>query len=310
MTQYLELQESDIAGILRKYNLKQIDYESIEEGEGNTNYLVSTKQKQYVLTIFEINHTRTGNLSRLLGSLNKHGFPATRVRKSVNGEATTSFQGKPVILKPFIGGQVVEKLNENMVRQVGAAMANLHDIKKPDYLPRKHAYGLETFPGVMVTGINLEYENWLEKRYDILVQTIPSGLPLGLIHGDLFYDNVLFDGEKFKAIIDFEDACVYYKIFDLGMAVVGLCTEKSKIKLAKVRSLVKGYQEIRMLEDLEAETLQMFVGYAATATSSWRYWKYNIDTPIAELTGKHWEMVKISKAARAIPSEKFMNAVF
>jgi homoserine kinase type II len=310
MTQYLDLQENDISGILRKYNLKQNGYESIEEGEGNTSYLVSTKQNKYVLTIFEINHVRTKNLGKLLGSLKKHGFPTTRVQKSVNGDATTIFKGKPVILKPYIVGEVVEKLNENMVRQVGVAMANLHEVPDLDYLPGQHAYGLETFPGIMSAGINLEFENWLAKRYDFLIQAIPSGLPRGLIHGDLFYDNVLFDGEKFKAVIDFEDACVYYKIFDLGMAVVGLCTEKSKIDLSKVRSLVKGYQEIRMLENDERETLQMFIAYAATATSSWRFWKYNIDTPIAELTEKHWEMVKISKVARAIPNKKFMDAVF
>jgi len=115
-----------------------------------------------------------------------------------------SQQGKPVLLKPYIVGQVVENMDENMVSQVGAAMASLHEIPNPHYLPGQHAYGLETFPRVMGKGINLEYENWLAQRYDFLMQTIPSGLPRGLIHGDVFYDNVLFDGKKFKAIIDFK----------------------------------------------------------------------------------------------------------
>jgi homoserine kinase type II len=237
-------------------------------------------------------------------------FPTTRVQKLANGDMITSYQGKPVLLKPYIVGQVVENMDENMVSQVGAAMASLHEIPNPHYLPGQHAYGLETFPRVMGKGINLEYENWLAQRYDFLMQTIPSGLPRGLIHGDVFYDNVLFDGKKFKAIIDFEEACQYYKVFDLGMAVVGLCTEESKVRLPKVRSLVNGYQKIRVLERAEKEILQLFVGYAAIATSSWRFWKYNIDTPIAELSDKHWEMVNIAKDASAIPNEKFMNAVF
>lgn len=308
--QYLKLKEKDILEISRKYNLTQIGYESMEESGGNTNYLVRTAQNQYVLTIFEIEHIRVANLSRLLYLLEEFDFPTTRIQKLANGDVITSYQGKPVLLKPYIVGQVVENMDENMVSQVGTAMASLHEIPNPYYLPGQHSYGLETFPRVMDKGINLEYENWLAQRYDFLMQTIPSGLPRGLIHGDVFYDNVLFDGKKFKAIIDFEDACQYYKVFDLGMAVVGLCTEESKVRLPKVRSLVNGYQKIRVLERAEKEILQLFVGYAAIATSSWRFWKYNIDTPIAELSDKHWEMVNIAKGASAIPNGKFMNAVF
>ena len=148
------------------------------------------------------------------------------------------------------------------------------------------------------------------QKYDFLRGTIPSGLPRGLIHGDVFYDNVLFDGKKFKALIDFEEACQYYKVFDLGMAVVGLCTEGSKIILPKIRSLVKGYHTIRMLEGAEKKVLQLFVEYAAIATSSWRFWKYNIDTPIAELSQKYWDIVNISKAASTISHEKFIKTVF
>ena len=310
MTQYSKIQEKDILEILRKYNLTQIGYESIEESTGNTNYLVRTAQNQYVLTIFETEHIRAANLSRLLYLLEELDFTTTRIQKLANGDAITSYQGKPVLLKPYIVGQVVENMDENMVSQVGAIMASLHEIPNPHYLSSQHAYGLETFPRVMDKGINLEYENWLVQRYDFLMKTIPSGLPRGLIHGDVFYDNVLFDRKKFKAIIDFEEACQYYKVFDLGMAIVGLCTEESKVRLPKVRSLVNGYQKIRVLEGAEKEILKLFVEYAAIATSSWRFWKYNIDTPIAELSDKHREMVNIAKDASAIPNEKFMNAVF
>ena len=310
MTQYLKLQENDIREILGKYNLTPIDYKSIEEGAGNTNYLVRTAQNHYIITIFEIEHIRVENLSRLLHLLEKYEFPTTRIRKLANGDVITRHQGKPTLLKPYIVGLVVKKLNEDMFNQVGAEMAILHEIPSPDYLPDQLAYGLETFPRVLDKGINLEYENWLGQRYDFLMEAIPSGLPRGLIHGDVFYDNVLFDGKKFKALIDFEDACQYYKVFDLGMAVVGLCTEGSKIILPKVRSLVKGYHTIRMLEEAEKEILQLFVEYAAIALSSWRFWKYNIDTPIAELSQKHWEMVNISKAASAISAEKFTKVVF
>ena len=94
------------------------------------------------------------------------------------------------------------------------------------------------------------------------------------------------------------------------MAVVGLCTKNSKVILNKVRSLVKGYQRIRVLEEQEKESLQLFIEYAAIATSSWRFWKYNIDTPIAEKSDKYIQMVKIAHNAGAISNAKFMNIIF
>lgn len=310
MTQYSKLQEKEIQEILSKYELDLTGYESIEEGEGSSNYLVRTAHGNYVLTVFEIEFYRVVNLSKLLRWLEENEFPTTRVKESANGDAVTSFHGKPVLIKPYITGQVMEVLDENMIRQVGAAMAQLHEIPYPDYLPDQHAYGLQSFPSVMKSGIDLEYENWLAQRYEFLKERIPVGLPRGLIHGDVFRDNVLFVGKAYKALIDFEDACQYYRVFDLGMAVVGMCTEGKQIKLTKVRSLVEGYQYINVLEEKEKEALRLFIEYAAIALSSWRFWKYNIHTPIAKKADKHMEMVSIANNASGIPKTIFMDSVF
>ena len=97
MTQYSILQEKDILAISKKYALNLINYESIEDGAGNTNYLVKTIQNQYILTIFEIEHIRVANISRLLSLLEKIDFPTTRIQKLANGDTVTSFQGKPVL---------------------------------------------------------------------------------------------------------------------------------------------------------------------------------------------------------------------
>jgi homoserine kinase type II len=310
MAQYSKLQESEIREILSRYELKVIYYAPIEGGAGNSSYFVRTTHKQYILTVFEIENFRIVNLCKLLRLLEEYGFPTTRVQKLANGYMVTSFQGKPVLVKPYITGQMRRDLDENMVRQVGSALARLHKIPSPEFLPGQHAYGLETFPTVMERGIDPGYENWLAQRYDILLQTIPTELPRGLIHGDVFFDNVLFEGETFKALIDFEDACHYLNVFDLGMASVGLCTKDSKVSLSKIRSLVNGYQQVRVLEPKEKEFLQLYVEYAAIATSSWRFWKYNIVTPITEKSDIHYEMVNIAKDVKGIPEAEFMNSVF
>ena len=310
MTEYLKLQENNIREILSEYGLKLSNYKLIEEGSGNTNYLVSTAENKYILTLFEIGFIRTKNLCRLLYLLEKYEFPSNLIKKTASGDEITTYQGKAVLLKYYIAGDVAESLDEDMIFQVGAAIGRLHSVPAPDYLPDHHDYGKESFSRVMDRGINSEYESWVGERYNFLIKTIPSGLPFGLIHGDVFIDNVLFEGKKFKAIIDFEEACIYYNIFDLGMAVVGMCLKGSEMELPKVRALVEGYQTIRILEEVEKEILKLFVEYAALATSSWRFWKYNIDTPIPELAGRYREMVKIAKAANAMPDKKFMIEVF
>ncbi len=310
MAQYSKLQEKDILGILSEYELDLLGYEPIEQGVGSSNYFVRANRQQYVLTVFEIDHNRVVNICKLLRLLEEVEFPTARIQKLANGDALTSFQGKPVMLKPYIPGQVIKHLDENMVGQVGGVMARLHKIPSPDYLPDEHIYGLETFPHLLEIGIDHAYEDWLAQKYELLRQKIPSGLPRGLIHGDVFWDNVLFEGKIFQALIDFEEPCHYYKVFDLGMAVVGLCTEDPRVRLRKVRSLVEGYQSIRVLEESEKETLQLFVEYAAIATSSWRYWKYNIDTLTPEKSDVHYEMVNIATNAGAIPKAEFMNTVF
>jgi homoserine kinase type II len=131
-----------------------------------------------------------------------------------------------------------------------------------------------------------------------------------LIHGDLFFDNILFEGDKIKAIIDLEEACSYYLIFDLGMAVIGLCRTDDKIDLTKVKALIEGYETVRLLSSVEKKSLPLFVKYAATATSWWRFWKYNIHSPKPDLSTKHWEMVQVVKEVDVLVTEGFTAKLF
>ena len=94
------------------------------------------------------------------------------------------------------------------------------------------------------------------------------------------------------------------------MGIVGLCTESTTVALDKARDLVSGYQQVQKLEDIEKETLQLFVEYAATATSYWRFWEYRIDTPGAVKPDKHWQMVRLTKGVNDISKARFLEAVF
>ncbi|MCH7973676.1 MAG: homoserine kinase [Bacteroidetes bacterium] len=307
MTQYTELNKKEINEIATAYDLELLNYEPIEQGDGSSNYLLHTIQNNYVLTVFEITRDRVANLVNILSLMEKFNFPTTRILNLTVGGMTTTIQGKPVLVKQYISGQVVKDLDDTMLNQIGIVMARLHDIPAPDFLADKHAYGLQTFPSVIGKNIDREYEVWLTQKHLYFNKFIPKELPHGLIHGDMFFDNVLFEGKVLKAVLDFEEVCQYYKVFDIGMGIVGLCSEGTRINLNKVRSLVNGYQQIRVLEKQEKENLQLFVEYAAIATSKYRFWKYNIDTPIAEKAKHHLQMVKVAKDVTSISKARFLE---
>jgi homoserine kinase type II len=310
MAQYTKLSRRDIQEISGKYELKVIDSEPINQGVGNTNYLIRTKGGKYILTIFEIEPIQVVHLSKILCLLEEHKYPAPRIKTTFSGEAITKYKEKAVLIKPYIEGKVEKNLHESGIEQVGTALANLHEIPAPDYLPDQHTYVVKNYPKVIEQELDWNYKEWVKERYGIFLKNMPSRLPIGLVHGDLFYDNILFDGEKLKGILDFESVCRVHKIFDLGMTTVGICTEDTEVKVEKVRALVKGYQEVRLLENREKDSLQMFIECAAILTSTWRFWKYKMDDPGIENPRKHMQMVKIARNVSAIRSEVFMKAVF
>ncbi|MCH7903157.1 MAG: homoserine kinase [Armatimonadetes bacterium] len=304
------MQQDDVHAIAGDYALTEVEVEPFDGG-ANSSFALHAREGEYVLTVFdEKSLAEVDKVGKLLQLLADHGFPTTRILQTREGALATMFGDKPVMVKEYIDGQVVMDLDAKMVSQVGAAMARLHKVPSPDYMPDEHAYGRQAFSQVIGRKINPEYETWLSNELAHLESNIPSGLPKGLIHGDMFYDNVLFEDEDLKAVIDFEEACCYYKVFDVGMGIVGLCADGTTIDLHRARALVDGYQQVQRMNDEEREALQTFVEYAATATSFWRFRRFNIDTPTAERANHHQRMVRLAEDAHTIPKAKFTEVVF
>ncbi|MCH8275266.1 MAG: homoserine kinase [Armatimonadetes bacterium] len=310
MSRNTPLQQHDIHKLAGKYALTEVGFEPIEGG-ANSSYALHTHQGDYVLTVFdEKSWADVVKIGQLLLLLADCEFPTTRLVPPTKGGLATMYRDKPVMLKEYIVGHVFKDLDKTMVSQVGVAMARLHQVPAPDFLPDKHPYGLQVFSRVIDRNINPTYESWLAEQLAYLARSIPSHLPRGLIHGDMFYDNVLFEGRELRAIIDFEEACHYYGVFDLGMGIVGLCADETTIALDRARALVNGYQQVKCIEEREKEALQLFVEYAATATSYWRFWAYQIYTPTARKANKYRQMVGLAEEVRAIPKERFLEAIF
>ena len=121
---------------------------------------------------------------------------------------------------------------------------------------------------------------------------------------------MLFLDGRLAALLDFEEACRYYKIFDIGMSLVGCCRLGDSFSPALAASLLAGYQSVRPLEALERQLLQTHVEYGAAATSFWRYRQYHIRYPDQQMKDHYRAMSGLAQQVGAIPPNRFTAAIF
>lgn len=312
MANYTKVSQTNLQQILNEYGIDQFsDFTPIEQGNSNSSFYIVTKKGEYILTIFEEKDIKQAiDFARFLEWLKTYDFFTSTICLTKSGQITSKFKQKPLILKNWVAGEIIQDLSEKMIIEAGKTLAKLHQIPVPDFLPKDHAYGVQTFSPMIKKGADKKYEEWLKGQMQRIETITNKNSPKGLIHGDLFFDNIIYKNNNLKAIIDFEEACSYYLVFDLGMSIIGLCRDLEDINLSKVKSFIKGYQEIRNLEPIEKEHLKCFAEYAATATSKWRYKKYNFDSPSSKSNNKHWEMANIANQIKSIPNEKFLTSIF
>jgi len=138
---------------------------------------------------------------------------------------------------------------------------------------------------------NSSFNQWIIEKRDYIKTHISPDLPKALIHGDVFYNNIVVDKAQQRGVImDFEEACYYYRVFDIGMMIVGTCSEHNKINLKKLGCLLKGYQNETILLDVEKKVLKAFTVYAATSTALWRHHNFHYVDIVLEKKDVYLEM--------------------
>ncbi|MEP0266358.1 homoserine kinase [Dokdonia sp.] len=308
MAQYTILNDIDVQTILSHYGSEiVVSYQVLSGGSENTNYLVNTSTKSYVLTICEQkSHKETEQLALLLEYLNDHNFATSKVVKTKNNLLTYIWSDKPIMLKEFIEGEIVEDLSKELLIYLGRELAKLHQIKPLGYLPKTVSYGLERFDEVIVYAPESSFYTWLKETQAFIETYIQTDLPKSLIHSDIFYNNIIVDkNEKQATIMDFEEACYYYRVFDIGMMIIGTCSKDNTLDLEKVSNLLKGYQQEITLLDIEIEVLKVFTVYGATATAFWRHQNFNYVQVNKEMANHYMAMQELATHVIAISDEKF-----
>ena len=309
MAQYTVLNDVDLQTILTHYPVgKVVSYKILSGGSENTNYLVNTENNAFVLTICEQkSQEEAKELASLLVYLQANKFATSKLQKTKNADLIVVWSDKPVMLKEFIQGDLIEDIPENLMVYLGRELAKLHQIKAPNYLSNQLAYGIEHFDEVQTYAPDSTFYNWLKSMKNYIENHNSVELPKSLIHSDIFNNNIIIDKSgEFATIMDFEEACYYYRVFDIGMMIVGTCCEKEVVNLHKVASLLKGYQQENKLLKIEIESLQAFTVYAATATAFWRHQNFNHINIIPEKKEHYLEMKLLADAIMNMPDGDFV----
>jgi homoserine kinase type II len=306
MALYTELDQKQINEITAVFDIGSVtQFRALEGGSENSNYRIDTHDKAYVLTLCEAkSKEEISELAGLLNHLEASGFKSSRVIATSTGEYLSSYKGKPALLKEFLHGEIVEDLSEEMLFKIGASISALHAVPVPKNMQNRFSYGTEMLT-VADAFADHPFAGWLADVKKTIGENICEGLRKGLIHGDIFFNNVVITEDAGPVIMDFEEAGHYYLIFDLGMAIAGLCCDSGRINRSKVNALVSGYQSISPLNQIEVTKLKPFVAYAASVTACWRFRQFHVIQPDETQQDRYLEMKQIADGLLAIPDADF-----
>ena len=302
MTQYSILNKQDVTRILMPYSIKNLtNIEKLSGGSENTNYLITANNHHYVLSLFEnksLDHVRV--LTQLLSHLNENNFKTSQTISMTDEQTVTYWNKKPIIIKHFIEGEIRDTLPNHIIELVGEATGKLHQVPPPDYLPKTFDYGQENFKLVNQYAPKTQFEDWIQAIRQYIQPYLEMDLPKAFIHSDLFCSNIIISNdEKSVTIIDFEEAAYYYRIFDIGMAIIGLCSEGKILNKEKVKSFLLGYAKVIKLTPNEEKALQAFTVYAGAAMTFWRHRNFNYVYPNMGLNNHYKALQALADYAKA-----------
>ena len=143
------------------------------------------------------------------------------------------------MIKKYIEGKIEKNFSENVLKLIGEQIAKLHIILPPSYLPNQVNYGKEKFENLKKYENNLEFQIWLNNKLEYLKPFFKINLTKSFIHSDVFYDNIIVSNDNLSVtIMDFEESAFYYRIYDVGMAIIGVCRDDNlnNIDLDKVKN--------------------------------------------------------------------------
>ena len=276
MAVYTKFNQNKIEQILSYYNLGKLNsFKGIEEGIENTNYFLSVEKKKFILTIYE-KRVKSEDLpffSNLMTSLNKENFKCPVPLINKQNKTITNFEGKKLMIVTFLEGKAKQDLTPANCRSIGIEVAKMHEITKNFKFKRKNNLSVNSWRNLFnsvkekCSKIHKDLPKLIEENLKDIENNWPKNLPRGIIHADLFHDNIFFTKDKFSGIIDFYFSCEDFFAFEIAICFNALCFDGSKDNLSfnvtKAKNFIDGYTSIRKLTDEEKSSIKVLSQGAA-----------------------------------------------
>ena len=290
MAVYTKINKKDISFINRKFSTEKIiNFKGIQQGIENTNYLLKSKNKKYILTIFEkrVSKKDIPFFMKLMDQLNQSEINCPKPQKNKSGGYLIKIKNKTACIVSFLEGKDKKSLNLKNCYEIGKMIAKMHLSTKKINLFRKNSMGVK-YLSPLLKSINIESKknsikgNFLQKNFEEILIKWPKKLPSGIIHGDLFIDNIFFKNNKLSGMIDFYFAANDYYMYEIAICVNALCFDKKKSKFLinkkKIKNLIKGYESIKKISIIEKKSLNILCRGAAFRYYLTRLYDYS-NTP-------------------------------
>ena len=265
MAVYTEVSEEELDAFIAGYDIGAVlSLKGIAEGVENSNYLLHAERGFYILTLYEkrVNEAELPFFLDLLEHLAGRGVTCPQPVKNRQGRALGRLAGRPAAIVTFLDGMWIRKPDARQCAAVGEALAKLHRAGADFPMRRENALSLagwtNLFESVHARADQVvpDLSAAIDAELKHLHAAWPRTLPTGVIHADLFPDNVFFLGGKLSGLIDFYFACTDAFAYDLAITLNAWCFEPDgAFNITKGLAMINGYERVRRLDDAEVAAL-------------------------------------------------------
>ncbi|MDX1922855.1 MAG: homoserine kinase [Alphaproteobacteria bacterium] len=271
MAVYTRITDHELSEFVNRYAIgKVIDVKDILSGVENSNFFLTTETGKYILTIYE-KRTREEDLPffiNLMRHIAAKGIPCPAPITDKKGAVLQRLAGKPAALVSFLNGNATHAVSVEHCRQVGVALAQMH-IATADFMEsRANNLSLEGWAGLITRCLEkgdtvqpgLTHNLVNELKYLVAHWPDMGTMPYGVIHADLFPDNVFFEKDKLCGLIDFYFACSDFLAYDLAVSMNAWCfNDAHQFQALHAQAMMDGYQSVRKLDAHEKKTMPVLL---------------------------------------------------
>ena len=267
MAVYTEVTDEELTAFVAEYEIGEpLSCKGIAEGIENSNYLLAAEGGTFILTLYE-KRVQRADLPFFLGlmeHLGARGVPCPTPLKGRDGQMLRTLCGRPAAIVTFLDGMWPRRITPEHCARLGETMARMHLAGLDFHLGRANTLSVDGWRPLLDASAARAEEvrpglaEDLEAELDDLESRWPAGLPSGVIHGDLFPDNVFFRADHLSGIIDFYFACSDFFAYDLAICLNAWCFETDgSFNITKARRMLTAYRKVRDFSADELDALPL-----------------------------------------------------